>query len=163
MFFFVFFSVLKKQIWKLMTHKWPFLDHFGNCFANYIKIFHKTEVQMVILRCLACLNLSWIKRYDLICGKIYFCHAWKGIILRVFCQSEFWHLRTKSALIFLKWLIQRHNIPHFKGLGMRNLQYEKKIAKNCIIQAQWQNIFTIFLSGTDVSSLFKAEPVFFRR
>ena len=69
-----------------------------------------------------------------------------------FCQSKFWHLRTKSALIFLKWLIQRYNIPHFKGLGMRNLQYEKKIAKKCMIQAQWQNIFTIFLSGTDVIS-----------
>ena len=33
---------------------------------------------------------------------------------------------------------------------MRNLQYEKRIAKRCIIQAQWQNLFTIFLSGTDV-------------
>ena len=28
---------------------------------------------------------------------------------------------------------------------MKNLQYEKKIAKKCIIQAQWQNIFTMFL------------------
>ena len=33
---------------------------------------------------------------------------------------------------------------------MRNLRYEKRIAKRYIIQAQWQNLFTIFLSGTDV-------------
>ena len=28
-------------------------------------IFHKTEIQTIILRCLVCLNLNWIKRYNL--------------------------------------------------------------------------------------------------
>ena len=28
-------------------------------------IFHKTEVQTIILRCLVCLNLSWTKSYDI--------------------------------------------------------------------------------------------------
>ena len=37
----------------------------GHFFANYMKIFYKTEVPMVILRCLTCLNLNWIKRYDI--------------------------------------------------------------------------------------------------
>ena len=37
---------------------------------------------------------------------------------------------------------------------MRNLQYEKRIAKRCIIQGQWQNLFAIFLSGTDVTCVF---------
>ena len=32
-------------------------------FANYINIFHKTEVLMNILRCQTCLNLNWIKNY----------------------------------------------------------------------------------------------------
>ena len=36
---------------------------------------------------------------------------------------------------------------------MRNLQYENRIAKRCIIKAQRQNLFTIFLSGTDVTLL----------
>ena len=36
-------------------------DHF---FVNYMKIFHKTEILTVILRCLTCLNLNWIKSYD---------------------------------------------------------------------------------------------------
>ena len=37
---------------------------FGHCFANCMFIFHKTEVQTVILRCLMSLNLNWYKSYD---------------------------------------------------------------------------------------------------
>ena len=36
----------------------------GHFFANYISIFHKTEIQTVILRCLTDLNLLWYKSYD---------------------------------------------------------------------------------------------------
>ena len=36
-------------------------DHF---FTNCMFIFHKTEVQTVILRCLMSLNLNWFKSYD---------------------------------------------------------------------------------------------------
>ena len=36
----------------------------GQFFANYMIIFHKTEVQTVILRCLTSLNLNWYKSYD---------------------------------------------------------------------------------------------------
>ena len=38
----------------------------GHFFAYYIKIFHKTEIQKVILRCLVCLNPYWIKSNDII-------------------------------------------------------------------------------------------------
>ena len=31
--------------------KWPFYDHSSHFFGNYMTIFHKTEVQTVILRC----------------------------------------------------------------------------------------------------------------
>ena len=48
---------------------------FGHFFANYMKFFHKTEVQTVILRCLICLHLNWIKSYDIIGIKIFFFHA----------------------------------------------------------------------------------------
>ena len=37
----------------------------GHSIANYINIFHKTEVPTVILRCLMSLNLNWIKSYDI--------------------------------------------------------------------------------------------------
>ena len=39
-------------------------DHF---FANCINIFHKTEVQTVILMCLMGQNLNWSKSYDTKC------------------------------------------------------------------------------------------------
>ena len=36
----------------------------GHSFANYMFIFHKTEIQTVLLRCLWSLNLNWYKSYD---------------------------------------------------------------------------------------------------
>ena len=41
----------------------------GHFCASYIEIFHKTEVQTVILRCLVCLNLNWIQSYIIILVK----------------------------------------------------------------------------------------------
>ena len=56
----------------LRNVKWPFYDHFWPFFANCISIFHKKEVQTVILRCIMSLNSNWIKSYDMITVKIYF-------------------------------------------------------------------------------------------
>ena len=36
----------------------------GHFFANYVSIFHKTEIQTVILRCFMSLKLNWCKSYD---------------------------------------------------------------------------------------------------
>ena len=52
-----------------MIHRWPFFDCFGHLFANFMNIFHETEVQTVILRCLVSLDLNWIKSYCLIIVK----------------------------------------------------------------------------------------------
>ena len=46
------------------TGKWLFYDHFWPFFANCMVIFHKTEVQTVILMCLMGLNSNWFKGYD---------------------------------------------------------------------------------------------------
>ena len=54
---------------KIATDKWPCTDHNLPFFANYILIFHKTEIQAVILRCLTSLNLNWFKSYDTIFGR----------------------------------------------------------------------------------------------
>ena len=40
----------------------------GQSFANCMFIFHKTEFQTVILRCLTGLNLDWFKSYGLRCS-----------------------------------------------------------------------------------------------
>ena len=51
----------------------------GHSIANYINIFHKTEVPMVILRCLTSLNLNWIKKDHINYKKINNCvfQFWK--------------------------------------------------------------------------------------
>ena len=51
----------------LATHEMingRFLTISSQFSAIYINIFHKTEVQTVILRCWICLNLNWFKSYD---------------------------------------------------------------------------------------------------
>ena len=49
---------------KIATDKRPFYDHIWPFFANYMFIFHKTEVQTVILKYLTSLNPNWFKSYD---------------------------------------------------------------------------------------------------
>ena len=49
-----------------VPHKWPLYDHFCPFFCHMF-IFHKTEVQTVILRCLTNLHLDWFKSYGLRC------------------------------------------------------------------------------------------------
>ena len=58
----------------------PFLVFF---FCNYINIFHKTEVQTVILVCLTSQNLFWFKSYDTQSCKIwsYSCQKWPEMVL----------------------------------------------------------------------------------
>ena len=52
---------------KKQTNLW--VGHFttlsGHFLANYINIFHKIELQTIILMCLTCLNLIWIKSHDI--------------------------------------------------------------------------------------------------
>ena len=45
---------------KFMSHKWPFHDHFLSFFCQL----HRCFSLRIILRCLRCLNLFWIKSYD---------------------------------------------------------------------------------------------------
>ena len=104
------FQFWKKKSWKSITHKWPFLTVFGHLFANFMNIFHKTEVQTVILRCLVSLNLNWIKSYNIILVKKIFFNAWKCIISGLFRRSEFWDLRKKSAVTFSKWLFWQNSL-----------------------------------------------------
>ena len=59
--------ILEKKVnsdWKWMSlYKWLFYNHFWPFLALCICIFHKTEVQTVILRCWMGLCLVWLKSY----------------------------------------------------------------------------------------------------
>ena len=77
-----FLRIFKKYVIKVRSEikETTFWDgHFrtlsGHSVANYICIFHKTEVLTVILMCLLSLNLNWIKSYDIILVEIIFFHA----------------------------------------------------------------------------------------
>ena len=48
----------------ITTDKWTFYNHIWPFFTNCMVIFHKNEIQTVILRCLTILNLNWYKSYD---------------------------------------------------------------------------------------------------
>ena len=49
---------------KIATDKWSFYYHIWPFFANCVLIFHKTEIQTVILWYLTILNLNWYNSYD---------------------------------------------------------------------------------------------------
>ena len=55
------FGELQKKRQLINSH---FKTIYGHFFANYMFIFHKTEIQTVILRCLTIINLNCYKSYD---------------------------------------------------------------------------------------------------
>ena len=71
-----FASIFCNFVKKATENLWHINGHFtrisGHFFANYMKIFHKLEVQTINLSCLVCLNSNWIKSNDIIFVKIFF-------------------------------------------------------------------------------------------
>ena len=83
------------------SHKWPFYNHLWSLFCQYIDIFHKTEIQTVILRCLVCKNLNWIKSYNKILVKIFIfsclkMHHFRGILPKWVLTPQ----RVNSSRVF---------------------------------------------------------------
>ena len=103
-----------KQITITNAH---FMTISGRVPANYMFIFHKTEVQTVILRCLMGLNLDWFKSYGLRCRwrprtclanfqKIttdkwpFYCHIWP-----FFANCMFIIHKTEVQTVILRCLL----------------------------------------------------------
>ena len=78
---FLFFQFCKKKNEKLQFINGHFTTIYGHFSANHDKIFHKTEVQTVILRGLVYLYLNWIKSYDIILIK--------NFVFCIFCVFAF--------------------------------------------------------------------------
>ena len=74
-----FFNFGRKKSENLSFKNGHFSTNSCHFFANYINIFHKNEVQMVILRCLVCLNLNLVKKFIFSCLKR---HHFRGKIPR---------------------------------------------------------------------------------
>ena len=95
-----YFATLNCKIYS--DRKWKILINnycrtlYGHFFAICMFIFHKTEVQTVILRCWMGLNLNWFKSYGLRCH------------LRP-CAS----LANSQKIATDKWPCTDHNLPFF--------------------------------------------------
>ena len=122
---------------------------FSHLFANFKKIFCKTEAQRVILRCLTGLNINWFKSYDTKHKKQ------KNKNWRNWRNWQKWWIYEKIFTSFFKHFHEYPNeklryidirLFNFIAFGMINLQYAKKCI--CIIESQWQKMFTPKLSWT---------------
>ena len=94
------FNFERKKIEKLPLINGHFMTISGHFSASYIEIFHKTEVQTVILRCLVCLNLNWIQSYNIILVKNSFFSCLKMHHFRAILPKCFLTPLRKPALIF---------------------------------------------------------------
>ena len=105
-----FFNFGRKKPGNLCFKNGHFSTFSGYFFANYMNIFHKTEVQMAILRCLVCLDIILVISYDIFGLKSLLFHAWICIISVVKYRSKFWYLRRKPAVIFSKWAFFQNSL-----------------------------------------------------
>ena len=66
----------------------------GHFLANYINIFHKIELPTIILMCLTCLNLVWIKSYDIFSFPVFYHFVkkkyWKFMTHKWSSWDNFW-------------------------------------------------------------------------
>ena len=95
---------------KIATDKWPCNYRTWPFFANYMFIFHKTDIKMVILSCLKSLNLNRYKSYDQKCknaknANVWFCTKSQkngnGSIRILF--HNFWSNQKLDQLSTTKW------------------------------------------------------------
>ena len=98
------FQFWKKKIENLSYKNGYFITISGHFFGNYINIFHKTEIQTVILRCLVCKNLYWIKSYNIVLIKIFFFSCLK-MHFRASLPKWLWtpQKETSSCVYIWKW------------------------------------------------------------
>ena len=57
-------KILETDYQNLRQLNWDFTTIFSHFFETCMNIFHKKEIQTVILRYLTGLNLDWVKNYD---------------------------------------------------------------------------------------------------
>ena len=96
-----------ENLWLINDH---FLTVFGHCFANFMNIFHKTEVQTVILRCLVSLNLNWIKSNYIILVKEKIIPCLKMHHFRAISPRWILTPLKEISAIFSKWLFWQNSL-----------------------------------------------------
>ena len=104
-------------------HKWPFYAQFWS--------FDKNKAPMIIFRCLNCLNLNQIKRYDMKCNYFQ--------LLNTFCQDL-----ARTKLLQLKLIHKFANSILLK----KNLEIKKTKTTFIIsvlkVEYKWPQFFRFF-------------------
>ena len=118
----VFFNFGRKKIENLSFKNGHFTTISGHLFGNYINIFHKTEIQTVILRCLVCKNCNWIKSCNIILIKIFFLSCLKMDHFRASLPKWFLTPQKETSSCVFKmgifsrffWALMRFVFPSYK-------------------------------------------------
>ena len=116
-FCFHFFHFVRKKNENLQLTNGHFTTIYGRCSANCNKIFHKTEVQTVILRYLVYLCLDWIKSYDIILVKNIFFSCLKMHYNRAILPKWILASPKETSSHLFKMAI----FPKFFGTFMRHI------------------------------------------
>ena len=120
---FVFVSIFqfcKKKKRKFTNHISHFTTIYGHLLAIHNNIFHKTEVQTIILRCLGHLYLNWIKSYEVILVKNIFFSCLKMYYFRANVCSIKNHTKHSSVL-WLSYRFFEELLFHIANLKSQNL------------------------------------------
>ena len=120
-FCFRFFNFVRKKIENLQLINGHFTTIYGHFSANCNNVFHKAEVQTVILRCLVYLYLNWIKSYDIILVKNSFFSLLKMHYFRAILPKYVLTPQKKTSCHILK-------IWELVSLGDAKTIFGKKIA-----------------------------------
>ena len=140
-----FFNFGRKKPENLSFKNVHFSSISGHFLANYMSIFHKTEIQTVILRCLVSLNLNWVKSYDIFWLKYLFFHALKSIISGVKYRSKFWYLRRKTAVMFSKWVFFQNCLVMSWVIKSCKIQLKKwKWSLNFLLNKNLDSVLSLF-------------------
>ena len=95
----------------------------GHFCANCMKIFHKIDLQTVILRCWTSLNHDCYKSYDTKHKKHKNSKNTNLTKLVNSCKNIFKYFQAFLWILQWKSEIQRPNISHFKAFDIRNSEY----------------------------------------
>ena len=98
-------------------------DHFWSFFCLLYHIFHKTEVQTVILRCLTGLNLDSFKTYDSKCKYFHICFLAILQKKNAFEFFGFWFFFPFCVIIIVPIMIQT-------SLGPQNVRLNLSFVKD---------------------------------
>jgi hypothetical protein len=114
----------------------------GHFFATYMFIFHKTEIQTVILRCLTSLNPNWHKSYDknhknIIIAKDAFVCFWtklqkkKEMEIFAFCVLTFEPIISKTCSAPQN---DCHNLSFVKDEHTYGKKWSEKVVQRSFIK-----------------------------